>query len=29
VVHRAIAGVVSGDRVDQSHLDEVGEHLSG
>ncbi len=28
VVHRAIAGVLSGDRVDQSHLDEVGEHLS-
>ncbi len=28
VVHRAIAGVLSGNRVDQSHLDEVGEHLS-
>ena len=28
VVHRAIAGVLDGNRVDQSHLDEVGEHLS-
>ena len=28
VVHRAIAGVLSRDRIDQSHLEEVGEHLS-
>ena len=28
VVHRAIAAALSGDRRDQSHLDEVGEHLS-
>jgi ribonuclease R len=28
VVHRAIAGVLGGDRVEQSHLDEIGEHLS-
>ena len=28
VVHRAIAGALSGDRRRQSHLDEVGEHLS-
>ncbi len=28
VVHRAIAGVLRRDPIDQSHLDEVGEHLS-